>query len=173
MVAWPASAHSDEGEMTVTVVEQGSGDSIILEVGIVYSDDGHLAEEASVSATLTGPGGEIVGPVDLARIAGARYGAEVAVSGPGEWSVMITSENPTAEAEASVTLAEPVTTTTTSSTTTTTAPTTTTTTATTLPEVTTPAPDEEAPASSFPVLPILAAGALVGGGFAFFRRSRR
>ncbi|HUO47181.1 MAG TPA: hypothetical protein VM470_10170 [Acidimicrobiia bacterium] len=165
-------AHSDEGEITVTLAEQGSGTAIILEVGIVYTDDGHLAEEASVTATLTGTGGETVGPIDLARSSGGAYGAEVTVPTSGEWSVLISSENPTATTEATVTLTEP-TTTTSPSTTTTSAPATTTSTATTQPDVTTTAPEDGGGDSgSLPILPILAAGALVGGGFAFFRHSR-
>ena len=161
-------AHSDEGEMTVTVAEQGSGTAIILEVGIVYTDDGHLAEEASVTATLIGTGGETVGPIDLARSSGGAYEAEVTVPTFGEWSILISSENPTATAEATVTLTEPTTTTSPLTTTTSTPATTT-----TQPDVTTTVPEDGGGDSgSLPILPILAAGALVGGGFALFRHSR-
>jgi hypothetical protein len=49
--ARPAAAHDDDGQMTVTVAEPAGPDQVRVEVGLVYTGDGHLAEEAVVSAT--------------------------------------------------------------------------------------------------------------------------
>lgn len=111
-----ALAHGDEGKMTVTVAEQAGPGAIRLEVGILYANDEELAEEATVSATLTGPAGEKVGPVDLPRISGARYGTEVSVPVPGAWAVTVGSTTPTAQGTATVTVAEQAATTTSSTT---------------------------------------------------------
>ena len=58
----------DTGEVTVTRAEQSGPDRIDLEVGIVYGDDGHLAADATVTATLLGPSGDSIGPVTLQRV---------------------------------------------------------------------------------------------------------
>jgi hypothetical protein len=105
--ARPAAAHDDDGQMTVTVAEPAGPDQVRVEVGLVYTGDGHLAEEAVVSATLNRADGQVVGPVDLARASGSLYGAEIAVPGPGAWQVAVTSTNPTATAEAVVDVAAP------------------------------------------------------------------
>jgi hypothetical protein len=98
--AAPAGAHGDEGVMTVIAAEQGASASTVrLEIGLVYANDDDLAEEATVTAMLTGPSGETVGPVTLPRITGARYGADAEVPSPGTWTVVITSTAPEAESE--------------------------------------------------------------------------
>jgi len=99
-----ASAHDDEGQMTVTKVEQTGPTTVAVEVGIVYSGDGHLAEEAKVSARLTGADGTVVGPVDLDRQGESTslYAAEVQVPAPGTWTVDVSSTDPAAEATGAV-----------------------------------------------------------------------
>lgn len=101
----PAGAHDDEGQLTVTAAEQVAPGLVRLEVGLVYTGDGHLAEEATVEAALTGPDGEVVGPVDLPRTSGSLYGAQVEVTGPGTWQVSVNATNPAATAESSVEVA--------------------------------------------------------------------
>ncbi len=91
-----AGAHGDTGEITVTRAEQIGPNRIDLEVGIVHGDDGHIATEATVSATLVGPAGDTVGPVPLAQVdpESSLYAAQIEVSGPGSWAVAIDSTNP-------------------------------------------------------------------------------
>lgn len=103
VTAAPAGAHGDEGEMTVLAVEPAAEPNTVrLEIGLVYANDDELAEEATVTAMLTGPSGESVGPVSLPRITGSRYGAEAAVPVPGSWTVVITSTGPDTESEPQV-----------------------------------------------------------------------
>ena len=93
-----AGAHGDTGELSVTRAEQSGPNRIDLEVGIVHGDDGHIASEATVSATLVGPAGDTVGPVPLAQVDpdSSLYAAEIEVSGPGSWAVAVDSTNPSA-----------------------------------------------------------------------------
>lgn len=104
----PAGAHGAEGELTLTKVEQNGPTTVEVEVGIVYANDGHLAEDAAVSATLTGPDGATVGPVELTRTGETTslYAATVDVTAVGEWSVVITSTEPTGSTSGSVTVIE-------------------------------------------------------------------
>lgn len=101
-----ASAHGDEGELTVTSFEQVSSTAVRLEVGIVYAGDGHLAEDASVTATFAGPSGARVGPVELVRTGDTTslYAATVEVPAPGGWSALISSTTPDGQASGSVTV---------------------------------------------------------------------
>lgn len=102
----PALAHDEQGEMTVTAAEQLDGGRLRVEVGIVYTNDGHPAEEATVTATLTGPSGEAVGPVPLERQEGTSlYRAEIEVPSPGAWTVALSATNPAATAETSIDVA--------------------------------------------------------------------
>lgn len=102
----PAAAHGGAGELTVTSLEQVGDRTVRLEVGIVYANDGHLAEEASVTATFAGPGGARVGPVDLTRTGDTTslYAATIEVPAPGEWSTLISSTGPDGQASGSVTV---------------------------------------------------------------------
>ena len=102
--AGPAAAHGDTGEITVTRAEQTGPNRIELEVGVVHSDDAHIASEASVSATLTGPAGDTVGPIELTQVdpESSLYAAQVDVSGPGSWAVAVESTNPTGSVQAEV-----------------------------------------------------------------------
>lgn len=102
-----ASAHGDEGEVSLTKLEQTGPTTVAIEVGIVYSNDEEVAVDAQVSATLTGPEGATVGPVALSRTAEATslYTATVEVPSAGDWSVAVTSSTPTGEVEGGVTVA--------------------------------------------------------------------
>jgi hypothetical protein len=102
----PAAAHGDEGEMTVVVSEQVDGDVVRLEIGLLHADDGHLAEDASVTATLAGPDGSAIGPVALPQISGARYGTDIEGVAPGTWSITIASTDPSTEIITSVEVAD-------------------------------------------------------------------
>lgn len=112
--AAPAGAHGDEGEMTVTKLEQTGPTTVEIQVGIVYEGDEHLAEDATVTAVLSGPDGASVGPVQLTRTGDTTslYGATVEVPTGGDWSVTVDSEEPTATATQSVSVSESSTTTT-------------------------------------------------------------
>ena len=122
-----AGAHGDTGELTVTRAEQSGPNRIDLEVGIVHGDDGHIASDATVSATLVGPAGDTVGPVPLAQVEpeSSLYAAEIEVSGPGSWAVAVDSTNPSAGTQTEIDVVQSPadgTDTTTSTTTTTAAP---------------------------------------------------
>ena len=125
--AAPAGAHGDEGELTLTKVEQTGPTTVAIEVGIVYEGDQHLAQDAQVRATLSGPGGATVGPVELTRTGSdtSLYAATVEVPGAGDWSVAVTSTEPSGEVSGSVTVTEQSGTSTTEATTTSEATTTT------------------------------------------------
>lgn len=124
-----ASAHSDVGELELTTFEQTGPTTVRVEVGIVYEGDGHLAEDASVTATLSGPDGASVGPVELAWAGenSSLYAATVEVPVVGDWTVAVTSTDPAGAVDGSLSVAEQADTTTTEAPATTTiAPTTTT-----------------------------------------------
>lgn len=102
--AGTAGAHDDVGEMTVTSSVQAGPGTVRLEVGLVYENDGHLAEDATVTATLTGPDGATAGPVTLDRVdeSSSLYAAEVPVPSTGTWAAQISSTGPTATATAAI-----------------------------------------------------------------------
>ena len=128
--AGAAHAHGADGEMTVIAAEPVGATEIAVELGILYTNDQELAEEAVVTATLTGPDGAVVGPVDVPRRSGATYAATVAVPAPGAWTIALASVTPTSSAttvvevtgEAPAASAAPTTTTSTAGTATTTTP---------------------------------------------------
>lgn len=97
-----AFAHGAEGNMTVISAEPASATEIKIEIGLVYTNDDELATEATVVATLTGPDGTAVGPVDLRLRTGAIYETTVAVPATGTWTVDIESAEPTSSATAVV-----------------------------------------------------------------------
>jgi hypothetical protein len=170
------SAHGDEGELELTAFEQTGPMTVEVEVGIVYEGDGHLAEDASVTATLSGPGGATVGPVELvwAGENSSLYAATVDVPAVGDWTVAVTSTDPAGSADGTLTVEEQVATTTTEAPATTVAPTTT-----DAPEPTT-VDDELAAAEDTDdgvspaviVLACLVLAALVIGGAVLVARSR-
>ncbi len=102
LLAAPAGAHSETGQMTVITAEQNGPTTVHVEVGITYTDDGHLAEGATVSVTFAGSGGpSLTAPVRLDHVSGGRYGAEVELA-PGTWEANVASMNPESSATATV-----------------------------------------------------------------------
>lgn len=164
----PASAHGDEGTMTVLVAEQRGANRIRLEVVLVYANDDDLAVDAAVTATLAGPGGATVRPVPLLNggPTSARYVADVDLPIAGIWEVTITAEAPSATATTTVEVRE-------APAPTTTAPTTTAPTATSVPARSNPGIWEGG--DRWPWLVIAAAAAAVVGaaGVAVARRARQ
>ena len=103
-----ASAHGDEGELIITKLEQVGPTTLSIEAGVVYEGDGHLAEDATVTATMSGPGGATVGPVQLTRTGESTslYAATVEVPATGDWTVEVSSTEPTAQATQAVAVTE-------------------------------------------------------------------
>ncbi len=105
--AGPAAAHDDEGTVTITRAEQVGASSVLVEVGIVFAGDGHLAEDAEVTATLSSAG-TTVGPVELDKgeDGTSLYSATIDVPSPGVWAIEVTSTDPSGTTTASVTVAD-------------------------------------------------------------------
>jgi hypothetical protein len=122
LLAPAAGAHGQAGEITVLDASPAGPLAVTVEVGIVFGNDGDPAEGATVTATLTGPGGAEVGPVPLPAVRGARYGSTIEVPAPGPWTVAVASTDPAGTASAAVEVPTAPATTTTMTTTTTTAP---------------------------------------------------
>lgn len=111
-----ASAHSEEGEVSLTKADQTGPTTVYIQAGVVYKSDGHLAEDAQVSATLSSASGATVGPTVLtpgestgaesAVVTTALYGATVELPSAGEWSISLTSQNPSAQTDGQFTLAD-------------------------------------------------------------------
>ena len=97
-----ASAHGVEGEMTMTKLEQTGPTTVHVEVGIIYDGDKEPAEDAKVEATVTDADGNAVAPVDLLRVdnRSSLYAADVEVTGPGTWTIEVTSTEPSGVADA-------------------------------------------------------------------------
>jgi hypothetical protein len=100
--AHPASAHGDEGEIRETVVDQSGTNTVRVQIGLLYANDGDPAEDATATVMLAGPAGETVGPVTMPKTTGSRYAAEIEVPTTGTWSVAITTVEPEAEATATI-----------------------------------------------------------------------
>jgi hypothetical protein len=77
-----------------------------VQVALSYTDDGHPAVDAEVTATATGPDGAITGPVRLAPIGLGGYRGELPTPATGTWTVRAESADPVASAEATVEIAE-------------------------------------------------------------------
>lgn len=111
-----ASAHGGEGEVQLTKAEQTGPTSVLIQAGVLYISDGHLAETATVSATLTGPSDQTLGPIPLSSMRSADtqsvgtenslYEANIDLPAAGEWSVALSSQNPSAEASGEFFLVE-------------------------------------------------------------------
>jgi len=174
-----AGAHGDEGEMTVTAIEERGTNRVFLGVGIKYTNDAELAQDAHVIAVATGPGGAALPAVDLPRISGARYEATITVPSAGTWTFTITSVEPNATATATIDIAAAATTTSPTASTappTTGAPSTGATTPSTTPPSsgTEDAQDTDGSPSKAPLIAAVATvGLLVLAGAIAFARSRR
>ncbi len=119
--AGTALAHDETGTMSITRAEQSGPTSVLVEVGIVFAGDGHLAEDATVSATLD-DGTTSVGSIPLqhGEAGTSLYSATIDVPSAGTWAIEVTSTDPNASATGSVTVSDSPAPTTTASTTTTT-----------------------------------------------------
>lgn len=105
LAAAPAGAHSETGRLSLDVVDR-PGSTLEVQVALSYTDDGHPAEDAEVTASATGPGGETTGPVTLAPVGLGGYRGELTTTGPGTWTVRAESADPAAAAEATVEVPE-------------------------------------------------------------------
>ena len=105
LVAGPASAHSDEGEMTVVSATESAPMTISVEVGLVYAGDQHLAEEAEVWVDASTEGTQLE-PVRLTRSGegSSVYSAQFPVPAAGEWNLSFESTDPAATTQATVTV---------------------------------------------------------------------
>lgn len=156
LAATPVAAHEDIGEMTVTQAEQVGSGLVRVEIGLLYADDGHFAEDATVTATFSAADGATAGPVPLGWLRDALYAAEVDLPA-GTWTVEVSSVDPTATATAQVEVSDTTaTTTSTAAPATSTTATTTSTTAPTGPDDGTGADDGT---SDYPWVAIVAGGA--------------
>lgn len=177
--AWspPASAHSDEGEMTITNASATSPTTIDVEAGITYGDDDDLAEEALVTVTATDQAGTSVGPIAMPRRTGALYATSIELPKPGIWVLAVSSTDPAANAEAQVDTTSPVATSASSSSTTT--PTTTPTTPSTSATAETPdasqtdTSEQTDNSTATVVIVAIALIAAIGAGIAIVMRARR
>ena len=170
-----AGAHGGEGEMTVIIAEQSGDRQVTLEVGLLYENDDDLAIDATVTVTGTGPEGATLAATPLPLEAeGAKYKAAIDLPVDGAWAFTITSTDPVAAADATVTVAALTSTTPAVPTTaeTTAAPATTTTTGVPIPETGTDSSDGRGGSSTGILIGVgVAAVALVGGGL--YLRSRK
>jgi len=171
----PAHAHGDDGVITITDAS-ATGTRVHVAIGLTYANDDDLATEATVSAVLTGPAGEKVGPVSLPRTGdGAVYQADIDVPSSGSWSVEVDSTGPTAKATATVDVTAPTSTTEPVPTTAQLAPSTTLGTTTTTPASDgTTAADEDDDGNGVLIGVLVGAGVLLLGGAGYaVARSRR
>lgn len=100
-----AGAHSDAGEMEILKLKAKGNNRVLIEVGVVYGNDGHIAENAEVTARLDGPGGPYVASLEQVGD-GSRFRGTVNVKGPGKYKVTVTSISPDAEATSEVRVKE-------------------------------------------------------------------
>jgi hypothetical protein len=102
--ASPAGAHSATGNLSLDVVAR-AGSTVEVQVALSYTDDGHPAEDAEVTATATGPDGATTGPVTLVPIGLGGYRGDLPTPASGTWTVRAESADPVASAEATVEIA--------------------------------------------------------------------
>jgi hypothetical protein len=99
-----AGAHSETGNLQVDVVVR-PGLTAEVQVALSYASDGHPAEDATVSASATGPDGRSAGPVALTPIGLGGYRGELPLPGVGAWTVRAEAVEPAASAETTVEVA--------------------------------------------------------------------
>jgi hypothetical protein len=103
----PAFAHSDQGAITTEARPGPASLTVMARARVVFANDGHPANEATVTVAASGPGGAQIGPTALNRVEDGEYEAVVALPAAGDWSFQFTSTNPTASTSATSTLALP------------------------------------------------------------------
>ena len=103
----PAMAHSDQGAMTVEARPSPQPLTVTARARVVFANDGHPANDATVPVTGTGPGGTQVGPTALNRVDAGEYEAAVAVPAAGDWSLEFSSTTPAANGATAYAVAAP------------------------------------------------------------------
>ena len=104
-VGTPAFAHDDSGNLSLDAVARADG-TVEVQVALSYTNDGHPADAAEVSATASGPGGATAGPVALTPIGLGGYRGTLSSLDTGAWTVRAESTAPAATAETTVEIAE-------------------------------------------------------------------
>lgn len=112
-----AGAHNETGEVAVEVTPAPDDPSTItIRTRITYTDDGHPVEEGAVVSYVVTPTGGDDRPAfqgDMARVGDGQYEATVTIEASGDYTVVVTSENPEGSATVAHTIeATPTTTTT-------------------------------------------------------------
>lgn len=113
-----AGAHDELGDVAVEVLSAPDDPSTItIRTRITYSDDGHPVEEGAVVSFVVTPTGGDDRPEtqgDMARVGDGQYEATVTIEAPGDYSVVVTSQNPEGSATVAHTVVASTPTTTTS-----------------------------------------------------------
>jgi hypothetical protein len=121
-LADPAAAHEGAGVLVVETRE-AVPNGFRYVVRLTWTNDGHPAADATMTATPLAPDGTPGTPVPLTAVDGdGRYQASVALPGAGRWTVRFTAVTPTATVEVPEEVVVTTTSTSTTSTTTTAAP---------------------------------------------------
>lgn len=96
----PASAHDGDAELEVDQAHPFDG-GVHYIVYVKWVDDDHPAEEATVTATPTGPAGELGDPVPLSSDGNEPgfYDGELDMAEPGDWTVVFSSLEPDGDLE--------------------------------------------------------------------------
>jgi hypothetical protein len=106
----PAVAHEGKGIVTVEASHPAGATAVHYIVRVTWEDDGHPAEDATVTAAAVGGDGTTLTPVTLAPADDdGRYAGVVEYPEAGSWTVRFTSIDPTGTAERSEEIAPPAT----------------------------------------------------------------
>jgi hypothetical protein len=100
-MASSAAAHDDQGLMTAEARPGPEAMSVTARAQVVFANDQHPTDAASVTVTGVGPNGAQVGPTPLTPVGNGEYEGLVAVPATGDWSFQFTSTNPAATAASS------------------------------------------------------------------------
>lgn len=107
LASTPAFAHGPTGVMTVLTATADQSGVVQLEVGIVYENDDDPAQDATVFAQASSVEGTNLEPIPLLRTEGSRYAASVPFP-PGNYTIVVSSTEPTSSAEVSVVVPSPI-----------------------------------------------------------------
>ena len=98
--ATPAGAHDGPAIVDIEAAHPAGGTQVHYIVRVTWEDDGHPAEDATVTATAVGGDGAQLTPVALAPVdSDGRYAGVVEYPAAGSWTVRVTSIKPTGSAE--------------------------------------------------------------------------
>lgn len=167
-IAPVSSAHEGEGTIEVLAAEPAAPLEVAYRVRLTFTEDGHPAADATVTAVAERPGAAPTTPQPMTATGEEGvYAATVRFPDAGQWTVRFTAVTPEATLERAETVAPPPTTTTTTSTTTTT---------TEPPATTAPTPRlDRGDDGGVPLLPVALGGVAlaVAAGVLTARRRRR